>query len=79
VRDETTFHHRIAAALGFPDYYGRNLDALWDCLTELDSPVELRWSGWADFAVHHPDAWARVIGVLAERAAEPGFVLICVT
>ncbi len=25
-------HQRIQEALDFPDYYGKNLDALWDCL-----------------------------------------------
>jgi ribonuclease inhibitor len=28
------FHVRLAALLEFPDYYGKNLDALWDCLSE---------------------------------------------
>ena len=26
-------HDEIARALNFPEYYGRNLDALWDLLT----------------------------------------------
>lgn len=25
----------LAASLGFPDHFGRNWDAAWDCLTEL--------------------------------------------
>ena len=28
-------HLYLAQILDFPDYYGRNLDALFDCLTEL--------------------------------------------
>lgn len=27
-------HGRIKTALGFPDYYGNNLDALWDLISE---------------------------------------------
>lgn len=27
---------RIAEALGFPEYFGGNLDALFDCMTDLD-------------------------------------------
>lgn len=26
----------LAMKLDFPDYYGKNLDALYDCLTEID-------------------------------------------
>ena len=29
-------HKYLREALNFPDYYGENLDALHDCLTELD-------------------------------------------
>ncbi len=28
-------HEYLADRMGFPDYYGHNLDALYDCLTEL--------------------------------------------
>ena len=28
-------HARIAEGLAFPDWYGHNLDALMDCLTDL--------------------------------------------
>lgn len=28
-------HLYLAEKLDFPDYYGKNLDALYDCLTEL--------------------------------------------
>lgn len=30
-------HEELAAKFAFPEYYGHNLDALWDCLTDLDS------------------------------------------
>lgn len=32
-------HKYLRSALNFPDYYGENLDALHDCLTELDDVV----------------------------------------
>ena len=37
-------HQHLAERLSFPGYYGRNLDALYDCLTErtADTRLELR-------------------------------------
>ena len=34
-RDWGTLHQRIRKAFGFPDYYGENWDAMWDCLTDV--------------------------------------------
>ncbi|MCR5672961.1 MAG: barstar family protein [Lachnospiraceae bacterium] len=33
--DRAAAHDYIAKTLEFPDYYGKNLDALFDCLTEM--------------------------------------------
>jgi RNAse (barnase) inhibitor barstar len=33
--DEGTFFAHVAAALGFPDYFGRNWDAFHDCFGDL--------------------------------------------
>lgn len=35
-------HTAFADALELPDYYGRNLDALYDCLTDLAEPAEVQ-------------------------------------
>ena len=32
-------HRTFHEALGFPDYYGNNLDALNDCITDVNAPV----------------------------------------
>lgn len=34
-------HDYLMRALNLPDYYGRNLDALYDCLTEIECDIEL--------------------------------------
>lgn len=71
----------LGAALGFPDYYGRNLDALEDCLRDVEGPTALLWAGWEPFAVHAPDAWAALQAVLKRRVESdlgPFTVVFCV-
>lgn len=34
IRDRRELHGVLAAGLDFPDWYGGNLDSLYDCLTE---------------------------------------------
>ncbi|MBE6508482.1 MAG: ribonuclease inhibitor [Methanobrevibacter sp.] len=34
-------HDYLMEALNFPDYYGKNLDALYDCLCEIKCEIEL--------------------------------------
>lgn len=69
----------IGVALDFPSYYGRNLDALNDCLRDLDRPTALLWAGWEPFAVQHAGDWARLLSVLRARVADATapFSLIC--
>ncbi len=38
---QETLHEFIAKKLGFPDYYGANLSALADCLSEMGEPASI--------------------------------------
>lgn len=38
IRDWNTFHEEFARVFGFPDFYGKNMDAWIDCMTSLDAP-----------------------------------------
>ena len=37
--DWDSFHNVFAEAFGFPDFYGRNMNAWIDCMTSLDEPA----------------------------------------
>ncbi|HEU4834192.1 MAG TPA: barstar family protein [Pyrinomonadaceae bacterium] len=38
ISDWDSFHDTFAETLGFPGFYGRNMDAWIDCMTCLDDP-----------------------------------------
>ena len=67
----------FAEALSFPDYFGHNLDALYDCLTDLSwlPPGEhvLIWSGSSLLRDRDPKAYLAIRSVLsdAQRALGP--------
>ena len=35
-------HDYLKETLNFPDYYGKNLDALYDCLTEIGVETKIK-------------------------------------
>lgn len=39
ITDWDSFHDQFSAVLGFPAFYGRNMDAWNDCMTYLDDPA----------------------------------------
>ncbi|MEC0238834.1 barstar family protein [Paenibacillus dokdonensis] len=44
VDNRDQMHAVLKEALQLPDYYGNNLDALWDCLTGwVEMPLMIRW------------------------------------
>ena len=46
IKDKEALHGRLKGALMFPDYYGRNLDALYDCLTDTSEDTEVVVRGY---------------------------------
>lgn len=52
-------HRRLAHALSFPDYYGGNLDALYDVLTAWGRPLvlSLRLPRSGDMAAYGQRMW----------------------
>lgn len=53
IEDPGVLHQTLAEALSFPDWYGHNLDALYDALTSLPTAIHLTFHGFSqlgDFA-----------------------------
>lgn len=67
------FFTGIARELHFPDYFGRNWDAVYDCLTDpsvmpADGAV-LVLDGFDEMATREPEQWSIALTVLREACA----------
>lgn len=62
-------HTLFIQALALPDYYGRNLDALFDCLTELGRDTVIRLQNQAALE-GRLGRRGRALAALLRRAAE---------
>lgn len=61
VADREMLHDLLAKELMLPDYYGRNLDALYDLLMEISQPTA--------FKILHPDLLREHLGSYCEAFA----------
>ena len=62
----------LGRALGFPETYGENLDALEDCLRDVarDVPAVLLWDGWGTLAHADRRTFEVLVDILRGRAAD---------
>lgn len=45
VRDRESFHAEFAEVMGFPDFYGQNMNAWEDCMSDLSTPDRVGMTG----------------------------------
>ncbi|MES2463539.1 MAG: barstar family protein [Armatimonadota bacterium] len=79
LQDWDTFHEVFAETFGFPNFYGRNMNAWIDCMTSLDDPsagmstihvskgsvVVLQLEDVQDFAQRCPEQYEALIDCAA--------------
>jgi len=77
--DWASFHAVFAEAMGFPDFYGKNMNAWMDCMTYVDDPdagmskvtverpavLTLQLESVTEFADRCPDQLAALIDAVA--------------
>lgn len=76
--DKKTAHACLKEALSLPDYYGGNLDALYDCLTEGGEYTILRLTHTGCLEEDLGDYGARLLSALQKAAEDnPNLRLLC--
>lgn len=72
LKESEKAHEYLREQFHFPDYYGKNLDALYDCLTDLHN-LEITF-------IHTGQAGEyakRVMSVFQDAAREDNSLMIC--
>lgn len=69
-------HAALSQALGFPAWYGGNLDALHDLLTDIATDTILQLHSWADMEAALGPYGKRLKKVLAISAQENPYITI---
>lgn len=79
IKSKDDFHQRIKALLDLPEYYGENLDALWDCLTsDVELPLTVVWRNYAQSKLYLGDYADKALEVMKEAEKElDGFKIEC--
>ncbi|MBR6025206.1 MAG: barstar family protein [Firmicutes bacterium] len=69
-------HSYLARELSFPDYYGNNLDALYDCLTEFCGSAFIVINNSKAMAENLGDYSKKLTKVFLDAAAHSGMYVI---
>lgn len=70
IKDREMLHGILAELPGVPDWYGRNLDALHDCLTDIQEEMLILIQNENDLTLHLGNYAAAFLNVLAASAEE---------
>ena len=65
IADSAQLHTAFAQSLGFGDWYGSNLDALYDCLTAICQETRICLQNWESLG-----PWKKGFACVLEDACE---------
>ncbi|MBQ9066569.1 MAG: barstar family protein [Clostridia bacterium] len=68
--DNDSLHNALKEGLSLPDYYGKNLDALYDVLTEIGEPTAITFIGYKSAKKALGSLYFRFRSVLSDAALE---------
>ena len=77
VRSHSQAHDLLAERLSVPHYYGRNLNALYDVLTERSEPTEIHIFSRRELLEELGDYGAGILEVFRDAAREnPALIVL---
>lgn len=68
--DRASAHDHLQKQLQLPEYYGRNLDALFDLLTERTEPTDIIVLEWAELELNLGGYAAALMDTLYDAARD---------
>ena len=78
MKTKASLHTYIARKLHFPDYYGNNLDALHDCLSERTTPLHITVTYTARLKENLGEYADTFLQVLTDVAEENAYLTISI-
>ena len=73
IHSREELHSALASTLEFPDYYGKNLSALWDCLTGwVSTPLTVVWENYQETHQALGDYAEKVVELFFDASKEVG-------
>lgn len=70
INSEEDLHDFFAKSFSLPDWYGRNLDALWDVLTGMvDMPLTIIWKN-SEISKHRIANYEKFVSLLKDVEIE---------
>ena len=79
LKSKEELHSTISWQLQLPDYYGRNLDALWDVLSAWDKPLIIKVTNTAQLYDYLGDYAQSLLELLRDVAAENSTITLIIS
>lgn len=79
LKSKEELHNTIFYQLALPDYYGRNLDALWDVLSTWSAPLRIEVTHTELLKMHLADYADALLELLRDAAAENNTVTLIIS
>ncbi|MGJ9423757.1 barstar family protein [Aeromicrobium sp. CF3.5] len=78
--DAASFYAALAVQWDLPEWFGRNLDALWDVLGDLaQAPLLVIWSGVGELATLDPQLAQSVLELFRDASTQATSLAVVVT